>query len=112
MAADNGGTVTQCAHIFDASTIEKLGGRGSDKVHFSTCLAYILIIGAETLRCNRTGYHGSFGYKDIAENLNGKGVHHLENILTLDMVVHESFDNLRLWFEPTVGILLFYVKHI
>jgi hypothetical protein len=53
-----------------------------------------------------------FGYKDIAENLNGKGVHHLENILTLDMVVHHYFDNLKLWFEPTAGILLFYVKHI
>ena len=47
------------------------------------------------------------GYKDIVENLNDKGVHHLENILTLDMVVH---DKLRLWFEPTVSIRLFYVK--
>lgn len=29
-------TVTQCAHIFDASTNEELAGQGSDKVHFST----------------------------------------------------------------------------
>jgi hypothetical protein len=52
-----------------------------------------------------------FGYKDIPETLNGKGVHHLENILTLDMVVHDSFNKLRLWFEPTVSILLF-CKHV
>jgi hypothetical protein len=36
MAAADGGTVTQCAHIFDASTNEKLADQGGDTVHFST----------------------------------------------------------------------------
>ena len=36
MAAADGGTVTQCPHIFDASTDERLGSQGNDKVHFYT----------------------------------------------------------------------------
>lgn len=38
MVAADGSTVTQCAHIFDASTNEKLAGQGSDKVHISDLL--------------------------------------------------------------------------
>lgn len=53
-----------------------------------------------------------FGYKDTAENRNGKGIHYLENILTLDMVVRDHFNGLRFCFKHTVGILLFHVKCI
>ena len=95
MAAVVGSTVTQCAHIFDASTNEKLDGQGGGGVHFST------LFGMYPNYRRR-----DIGYKDIVENLNGEGVHHLENILTLDMVVHDRFDKSRLWFEPTVSILL------
>jgi hypothetical protein len=53
-----------------------------------------------------------FGYRHIPFDLNGNNIHCLENILTLDIGVHSLFDELKLWFEPTVSNLLFYVHHI
>lgn len=44
-----------------------------------------------------------FGYRKILEELNGSKIHCLENILTLDSSIHTFFDELKLWFEPTVG---------
>jgi hypothetical protein len=32
-------------------------------------------------------------------DLNGNNIHRLENILTLDKVVHEWFDQLKVWLE-------------
>ncbi|KAI9460769.1 hypothetical protein HD554DRAFT_2041530 [Boletus coccyginus] len=61
-------TVMQCTHIFDASTNEKPAGQGNDKRHHAASVWAIM---------------DRFGYKDTAENRNGK-----------------------------VGILLFYVKRI
>ena len=43
-----------------------------------------------------------FGYNKAFEELNGTGIHRLENILTLDPNVHFSFDRLRLWLEPSI----------
>ena len=41
-----------------------------------------------------------FGYKMAFEELNGSGIHRLENVLTLTPDVHISFDTLRVWLEP------------
>jgi hypothetical protein len=43
------------------------------------------------------------GNFDVLEELNGTKVHRLENILTLQLDVHQFFDGLVLWFEPTVS---------
>lgn len=42
-----------------------------------------------------------FGY-DISK-LDGKKVHSMYNVMTLLASVHDYFDQLKLWFEPTVG---------
>ncbi|KAF9460298.1 hypothetical protein BDZ94DRAFT_1378022, partial [Collybia nuda] len=42
-----------------------------------------------------------FGYGSILQELNGSGVHRLENILTLLSDVHDRFERLELWFEET-----------
>jgi hypothetical protein len=43
-----------------------------------------------------------FGF--IPSELNGPGIHRLENVLTLDNTVHRAFAALDLWFKPTVSI--------
>ena len=45
-----------------------------------------------------------FGYKVVFEELNGNGIHRLENILTLSRDVHTFFDTLQLWLEPVEGV--------
>ena len=45
-----------------------------------------------------------FGYNTIFDELNGSGVHRLENILTLSHDYHVDFDELKLWFEPIVSL--------
>jgi HNH endonuclease len=36
---------------------------------------------------------------DILGELNGPNIHRLENGFTMDVSLHDSFDDLRLWFE-------------
>ena len=41
-----------------------------------------------------------FGLQHLVRRLNGNGVHSLENVITMDMSLHRSFDCLELWLEP------------
>ena len=41
-----------------------------------------------------------FGYKTAFEELNGSGIHRLENVLTLTPDVNIFFDTFWLWLEP------------
>ena len=43
------------------------------------------------------------GAINVIKELNGNGVHCLENIMTLDVGIHMLFDRLNLWFEATVN---------
>ena len=45
-----------------------------------------------------------FGSKETFEELNGSGIHRLENIFTLDHYPHHLFDTLQLWFEHVEGV--------
>ncbi|RPD55394.1 hypothetical protein L227DRAFT_510242, partial [Lentinus tigrinus ALCF2SS1-6] len=82
-------TVTECAHIFPQSLGFPSGGHyGADedvlqKNHVATTWAIL----------NR------FGYTGMEEELAGSSIHRLENVLTLDAVLHHFFDQLYLWFE-------------
>lgn len=40
-----------------------------------------------------------FGYSHTFHELNGRNIHSLENILTLELNTHVQFDLLQLWFE-------------
>ena len=42
------------------------------------------------------------GAIDVATELNGNGIPHLENVMTLEVGIHVLFDHLGLWFEVTV----------
>lgn len=48
-----------------------------------------------------------FGYKNMFHSLSGNKIHHLDNILTSEPSIHDLFDRLDIWFEPTVSIMLF-----
>ncbi|KAL1943932.1 hypothetical protein VTO73DRAFT_3750 [Trametes versicolor] len=73
---------THCAHIFDKSTNEALSD--SAQAAYAASLHAIL---------------HRFGGVDSTEELNGAKVHRLENILTLSLDTHTSFDRLQLWLD-------------
>lgn len=59
----------------------------------------------------QAGYAGSvsavlksFGYN--ADGLSGLKVHSLSNVMTMERNMHNRFDRLQLWFEPTVNITM------
>ena len=53
-----------------------------------------------------------FGYKQIPSKLNSNKIHRLKNVLTLDGSVHSAFDELKLWFEPTVSNSLYEMSRL
>jgi hypothetical protein len=101
MAEEEGGTLiaTNCAHIFaeSESANKDISGtnEGSSKVNLS-CFNH-------HYAASMWAVMDRFGYKQIPSNLNGNKIHCLENVLTLDVGVHSLFDELKLWFEPTVS---------
>ncbi|KAH9026394.1 hypothetical protein EDB85DRAFT_2149232 [Lactarius pseudohatsudake] len=77
--------VTQCAHIIPSSTNENiLDSKDKHASSFWTIL-------------------GCFGYKDLPDKLKGKGIHSLDNVMTLGMEIHHWFDQLMMWFEAVKG---------
>ena len=44
-----------------------------------------------------------FGYEDLPKRLNGDGINCLDNVMTLDPVIHDWFDRLEIWFEAVVS---------
>jgi len=45
--------------------------------------------------------------EQLHDRLNGNEIHRLENIMTLDSIVHTAFDDLSLWFKPVAVCLAF-----
>lgn len=45
-----------------------------------------------------------FGQIRAIEELTGMNLHRLENILTLDAVLHRHFDSLAIWLEKTDAV--------
>ena len=43
-----------------------------------------------------------FGQKNLPEELNGSKIHRLENVMTVSLDFHFQFDQLKVWFVPTV----------
>jgi len=43
-----------------------------------------------------------FGCSNISQALNGQRIHSLENVMPLNTIVHDPFNALKLWFEPTL----------
>ncbi|PPQ93669.1 hypothetical protein CVT25_012728 [Psilocybe cyanescens] len=75
-------TVTEVSYIFDRSTNENLGNE--KKSAYAASAQAVL---------------SQFGQIRFIEELNGENLHRLENILTLDAVLHQQFDNLMIWLE-------------
>ena len=44
--------------------------------------------------------------EQLHHELNGNEMHRVENIMTLDPLVHMAFDNLRIWFKPVAVCLI------
>jgi hypothetical protein len=45
-----------------------------------------------------------FGHEKLPAELNGSKVHRLENVMTLVPGFHADFDQLTVWFVPTVRL--------
>jgi hypothetical protein len=43
-----------------------------------------------------------FGYDELPDELNGSNIYHLENVMTLHLGFRILFDQLKIWFVPTV----------
>ncbi|KAH8919308.1 hypothetical protein BT69DRAFT_1284910 [Atractiella rhizophila] len=76
--------LTHCAHIFSESTNTNL-----DDEHKRNHAA------------NAWAVMDRFGLSEIRRELEGQKIHRLSNILTLDSALHDLFDNLQLWLQPT-----------
>ncbi|KAF8167096.1 hypothetical protein B0H34DRAFT_812323 [Crassisporium funariophilum] len=72
-------TVTEASHIFERSTNE------GQSAYAASALAILFRLGQIT----------------SIEELHGKNLHRLENVLTLDAVLHRHFDSLSIWLEKT-----------
>ncbi|KAF9230563.1 hypothetical protein BU15DRAFT_91086 [Melanogaster broomeanus] len=77
---------TYCAHIFPKSTNMNISGDGNSKHDYGASMWAVMT---------------RFGYKYLPQELNGNNIHRLQNILTLNDTMHEQFNTLKLWFEPT-----------
>ncbi|KAG9026895.1 hypothetical protein FRB95_008348 [Tulasnella sp. JGI-2019a] len=82
-------TVTQASHILPDCLGQhlKLGNHESSRMLNWVSLAW------DTL-----GHSGQDNM--VSDQLNERDIHHVDNIMTLDMTVHTLFDQLILWFEP------------
>ncbi|KAH9013272.1 hypothetical protein EDB85DRAFT_1877121 [Lactarius pseudohatsudake] len=74
---------TQCAHIIPSSTNENILDSKDKHEHAASFWAIL----------------GCFGYTGFPEKMTGKKVHNLDNVMTLGMEIHDSFDQLDMWFE-------------
>ncbi|KAI9060386.1 hypothetical protein FKP32DRAFT_1578008 [Trametes sanguinea] len=86
------GGYSNCCHIFPDSLGDIVSGAAGPDEHESATVWTILKL---------------FGYEDICEELGfasrSANLHRLENIMTLDMIVHEQFDRMNLWFQAIDG---------
>ncbi|KAF8964874.1 hypothetical protein BDZ97DRAFT_1904240 [Flammula alnicola] len=83
-------TVTELAHIFDRSTNEGL--EDEKKASYASSALAVL---------------SRFGRIDAVRELNGAGLHRLENVLTLASDLHQMFDKLQLWLERKPDVIVF-----
>ncbi|KAH8930256.1 hypothetical protein BT69DRAFT_1275674 [Atractiella rhizophila] len=75
---------TECAHIFSETTNANLEDEAKAKYASN---AWMIL---ET-----------FGHPEIQKELEGQNVHRLSNVMTLDAPLHDWFDKLKLWLQPT-----------
>ncbi|KAI6125336.1 hypothetical protein EDD16DRAFT_1690905 [Pisolithus croceorrhizus] len=61
--------ITQCAHIFPESIINKIES-GSNKENYATTVWAVL---------------DRFGYRDLRQDLSGASIHRLDNVMTMDI---------------------------
>ncbi|KIJ27250.1 hypothetical protein M422DRAFT_37885 [Sphaerobolus stellatus SS14] len=76
---------TQCAHIISESINTNIT-QGSPKEQYAATVWTVL---------------DRFGYRGLSDELNGPKVHRLDNVITMELYVHNYFDNLRLWLIAT-----------
>ncbi|KAJ7576882.1 hypothetical protein C8J56DRAFT_1114240 [Mycena floridula] len=75
---------TRCTHVTCESTNLDIKKNQRKQLKYPTAAWAVLEI---------------FGYQDLFDELHGKGIHRLENIVTLSGTYHNLFDQLRLWLE-------------
>ncbi|KAJ8588954.1 hypothetical protein M405DRAFT_792280 [Rhizopogon salebrosus TDB-379] len=80
---------TQAAHIFPVSTNKRIAT--DEERHPNTDYAATAWAVADR-----------FGGVKVTEELNGAKIHHLGNVMTMQVDVHMKFDSLTIWFEETV----------
>ncbi|KAH9008972.1 hypothetical protein EDB84DRAFT_1280840 [Lactarius hengduanensis] len=74
---------TQCAHIIPSSTTKNILD-SKDKHEHAASFWTIL---------------DCFGYKGFPQKMTGKKINSLDNVMTLELNIHNWFDQLAVWFE-------------
>jgi len=91
---------TECCYIFSEGALQSVSkGEGQARgAGFSQ--GPILTIQQKDHAATAFAILETFGLQHLVDRLTGNGVHSLENIITMDMVLHRRFDHLELWLEP------------
>ena len=100
--------VTTCAHIFASSTSQDISGDNANRSKVNNFLPLQCINSFAWLAFQHK-YAASawaimewMGAIDVINELNSNGIHHLENVMTMEVGIHTLFNKLTLWFEATV----------
>ncbi|KAG8965648.1 hypothetical protein FRC03_000343 [Tulasnella sp. 419] len=77
---------TKAAHIIPEPISSRISWvhKGSDKRHYASSIWAVLD-----------------GCDSLSEELSGPGIHRLENIMTMDLSMHDWFSSLQIWLETT-----------
>ncbi|KAI6156292.1 hypothetical protein EDD17DRAFT_1704602 [Pisolithus thermaeus] len=77
--------ITQCAHIFPESINNKIES-GSNKENYAATVWAVL---------------DRLGYRNPRQDLDGASIHRLDNVMTMEVSVHDDFDRLKIYFTAT-----------
>lgn len=94
-------TTTNCAHIFSKSTTVGLDENEEEKVEYASFFHVLFMLMCSQAHHAPSAWHllDRFGYQNIIQDLAGKNIHSLTNVLTLDHTIHTAFGNLKVWLK-------------
>jgi hypothetical protein len=95
--------LTQCAHIIPEALNFDLDKQTKVRRIFLIKLNLISALYQPGHVANVWTVLNYFGIRNVHIDLLGKDIHRLENVMTLDYIIHVCFDSLSFWLEPTVS---------
>lgn len=102
-------TTTECAHIFADATNSSITGNSEARLqkvsrHIRFWWVNLIFLSKRDNAVTLWAILKGFGYPKILQALNDHGIHRLDNVMTLDLSLRDSFDRLELWLEAVDGV--------